>query len=269
MSGEEVNQPENSPPEQMPWGSWEGPGRSQQFGKLPNDVLVTAWFVAFIPVVAVFLIWLSLYLRSHAGNSNTGYPQGPQYGYTPYSAPYQPYTSYPSAYPETQESSQPPPSSAAADPTSQASAIEQVLQQTETDRKSAAAAVADLANCGASDGLSADVNTLQMTRTDRASLAGQLQNDLVDQLSGGAQAEQLLETALQDSATSDSDYSQAGQDFANNPSSCTASAITQDSNFVAGQNEDKTATADKTSFTTAWNPIAQQYGLQQWDQSQF
>ena len=39
--------------------------------------------------------------------------------------------------------------------------------------------------------------------------------------------------------------------------------------MVGTQNEDTTATADKTSFTAAWNPIAQQYGLQLWDQGGF
>lgn len=248
------------------WDSWREAERSDPFGRLPRDVLVTAWFVAFVPVVAVFFIWLATYARSHPGNQGQSYGSEPGPGiYNTYSAPSQGITEYPA----TSDAPQPASSSPTADPTSEASAVDSVLRQTASDRKAAAAAVTDLASCGASTGLSGDVQALQAAQSDRASLVNQLRNDPVDQLEGGSQAVQLLETALQDSATADGDYAQAGQDVSANPSSCTANEITQDTHFQAGQNQDKTATADKTSFTAVWNPIAQQYGLQPWDQSGF
>jgi hypothetical protein len=235
--------------------------QSAQFGSIPGDILATAWFVAFIPVIAVFLIWLLAFggLRSNGQPPNFDSQPGggfyPSYGTT--------YTGD-TGYPATDE-----PTSTTGDALSQAQTIEQVLQQTAADRTAAANAVSDIADCGASSGLQTDINTLDSTQSNRTSLVSQLENAPVDQLSGGAQAVQFLEAALQDSATSDNDYAQAGEDFADDPSSCTAGAMAQDSNFVAGQNEDQTATTDKTSFTDAWNPIAQQYGLATWDQSQF
>lgn len=240
--------------------------QSAQFGSLPGDILATAWFVAFIPVIAVFLIWLLAFggLRSNEPPSNFNSQPGggfyPSYGTT--------YTGD-TGYPATDEPTDTEPTSTTGDALSQAQTIEQVLQQTAADRTAAANAVSDIADCGASSGLQTDINTLDSSQSNRTSLVSQLENAPVDQLGGGAQAVQYLEIALQDSATSDNDYAQAGEDFADDPSSCTTSAMAQDSYFVAGQNEDRTATTDKTSFTDAWNPIAQQYGLAAWDQSQF
>jgi hypothetical protein len=250
----------------MNWDSRNGAEPAPTFGKLPRDVLVTAWFIAFIPVVLVFFTWLALWARSHPGNQPGAYGGGPQnLIYTPYSTPSDEITEYPA----TQESSPAPPTSPTADPTSQATAIDQVLQQTASDRKSVGAAATDLAACGASKGLSTDVKDLLAAQADRISLANSLGGFAVDQLSGGTQAVQLLQSALQDSAAADGDYAKAGQDFSADPGSCAAAQMAQDPNYVAAQNADTTATSDKTSFTAAWNPIAQQYGLQSWDQSGF
>lgn len=266
MGGEDSEESTDGSHERAAWDSWRGAECSDPFGRLPRDVLVTAWFVAFVPVVAVFFIWLALYARSNSGNQDQSYRSegGPGIAIT-YSAPFQGITEYPA----TSDAPQPASSSPTADPTSEATAVDSVLRQTASDRKAAAAAVTDLTSCGASTGLSGDVQALQAAQSDRTSLVNQLQNDPVDQLEGGSQAVQLLEAALQDSATADGDYAQAAQDFSANPNSCTADHVTQDTHFQAGQNEDTTATADKTSFTAAWNPIAQQYGLQLWDQGGF
>lgn len=235
--------------------------REAYSGNLPRHVVVGAWITAFIPVVAVFLIWLVIH--TNTGSRNSGYPES-EPGNSAGAYPFETYSPEP-AYADSPTVDVT--ATAAGDPASQASQIDQALQQTAKDRQTAVGAVQDIMNCGSANGIQNDVTTLQGTQKDRTDLAIQLQNDSFDQLTGGSQAAQLLEAALQDSATSDGDYAQAGADFTS--SNCTPDAVTKDSNFVAAQSQDKTATTDKTSFTQAWNSIAQQYALQQWDQSQF
>ncbi|HWF78960.1 MAG TPA: hypothetical protein VN695_00175, partial [Streptosporangiaceae bacterium] len=80
----------------------------------------------------------------------------------------------------------------------------------------------------------------------------------------GSTLKSELMTALQISLNIDNDYlAWAKQQQSSN---CTVG--TNSTYFQEASNEDNQATSDKETFLSTWDPIANQYGLEQFDASQ-
>lgn len=138
--------------------------------------------------------------------------------------------------------------------TAEAGAITSLLTAAQTDRTRVVQAVSDASNCG---NLSDDQENLQAAQADRSQLAGEAQNLAVGALPGAGSLPQELATALTDSAQADGYFLDWISDL---QTSCDPSSVTSDSNYTSAESQSQTATQDKVTFLSTWNPIAQQYG---------
>jgi hypothetical protein len=142
-----------------------------------------------------------------------------------------------------------------------ASNLAGLLNQSVGDRNSVNNAYNDVLQCGPD--LDQDAQVFQ----DAASSRQQLLSQLADLPSRSALSPSMLQDlsdAWQESVQVDGDYQQWAQDQASN--GC-ANGNT-DSSYVAAEGPNTQATANKTAFTSQWNPIAGQYGLTQYQQGE-
>ena len=130
-----------------------------------------------------------------------------------------------------------------------------LLSQSSSDRSAINQAYNDVSGCGSL--LGQDQQTFQQAAASRRSLIGQLAS-----LSGASTLPAALLSDLtgawQASEQVDQDYAQwAGDENANG---CTQQDYT-DPGYTAAESPNTRATADKTSFVSLWDPVAQKYGL--------
>lgn len=136
-----------------------------------------------------------------------------------------------------------------------------LLSQSVSDRSSVNDAFNDVLQCGPD--LSQDAQTFQGAAQARQQLISQLAA-LPSQSALSPSMLQDLSGAWQESQQVDSDYAQWAQDEAGN--GCTGT--TTDPSYVAAENPNRQATADKTAFAGEWNPVAAQYDLTQYQQGE-
>jgi hypothetical protein len=155
-----------------------------------------------------------------------------------------------------------PPSSAAAVTEQQAAQnLAGLLASSASDRGAINSAYNDVMACGPS--LTQDQATFQQAVSSRQQLLSQL-NSLPGRSALPASMVSSLQQGWQASISADQDFAAWAQDESSN---CTPDD-TADSNYQAANGPDQQATQFKTAFVNAWNPLATQYGLTQYQQAQ-
>jgi hypothetical protein len=155
-----------------------------------------------------------------------------------------------------------PPTTPAATEQQAATSLSGLLSQSSSDRNAIQQAYNDVDSCGPN--LSQDEQTFQGAASSRQNLLNQLHA-----LPGASSLPPALISALNGAWTAsmqvDKDYgSWAFSEYTNG-------CVPQDHNdmaYAAAEGPNTTATADKTSFVSQWNPLAQQYSLPSYDQDQ-
>ncbi len=135
-----------------------------------------------------------------------------------------------------------------------------IIGQSAQARSNVEGAVSAIGNCG---DISGAISTLQSDAALHQTDLSQLNTTVVSAIPGGQTVQMDLAQALQQSALSDQDYA----DWGNDVSGCSGTAP-QTSNWAAAQAADQQASAAKQAFTAAWNPVAQQLGLPTQDPNQ-
>lgn len=144
---------------------------------------------------------------------------------------------------------------------SEATTINTLLVNSAQSRSPLAPLVADVGNCGS---LSSDITQIGEIASERQTELNQAGNLQVGAIPNGSTLKSQLMTALQISLSIDKDYLAWAKQQQN--SGCTVG--TGSTYYQTATNEDSQATADKMTFLATWNPIASQYGLEQFDASQ-
>ena len=142
-----------------------------------------------------------------------------------------------------------------------ASNLAGLLSQSVGDRNSVDNAYNDVLQCGPD--LAQDAQVFQDAASSRQQLLSQLAG-LPSRSALSPSMLQDLSDAWQESVQVDGDYQQWAQDQASD--GC-ADGNT-DSSYVAAEDPNTQATANKTAFTSQWNSIASQYGLMQYQQGE-
>jgi len=139
---------------------------------------------------------------------------------------------------------------ATASATTEAQAVDSMVQKSQQARSGIAAALTDIANCNTS---AADTNALQTAMDARQSLIDDIASQDLTALPGGGSLADELTNLWQLSVNADSSYlSWAGSN------TCDGST---DANKAQGDAYSQQATAAKVAFLARWNPIAKQYHL--------
>jgi hypothetical protein len=141
-------------------------------------------------------------------------------------------------------------------------ALSALLARSVADRTSVIQAVTEVRSCGTS--LDQDARTFTEAAKSRQTLLSRL-GRMPGRLLLSAAMIQDLTTAWQASAQADRDLARWARDEA---SGCTPRKSASDPNLQASYVPDGEATTSKKAFTLLWNPIANRYGLTnyQWDQ---
>jgi hypothetical protein len=134
-----------------------------------------------------------------------------------------------------------------------------LLSRSVSDRSAVNAAYNDVLQCGPN--LEQDAQVFQNAASSRQQLLSQLA-DLPSRSALSPSMLQDLTGAWQVSVQVDDDYQQWAQDQAG---ACTVNSTT-DPNYVAAEDPNNEATADKKAFTSQWDPLANLYGLKQFKQ---
>lgn len=140
----------------------------------------------------------------------------------------------------------------------QASALNQLLGASGTQRSELITAVTELTSC---QDVSQATATIDSVYQGRQSLVGQLNGLDLSALPNASSLVQTLTAAWDDSATSDQAYAALGSDLEGE--TCTSAAVNSDPNLAAATAADQSSTSAKEQFVAVWNPIAAQYGLPQ------
>jgi hypothetical protein len=138
--------------------------------------------------------------------------------------------------------------------------MESLLEQSNSSRGQVASAVQGLAACTldphqASATFAAAAQARQSVLTSLAALD-------VTGLAEGPQLKGLLQQALQHSVEADQGFKAWADELASR--GCSRSGATQSSTFAAANASSDQATAAKSAFVAAWNPVATRFGLRQW-----
>ena len=225
-------------------------------------LLVLAVVVAAALVGVVAVLALSSPAKHPSAQSSTppaastsGAP-APPVGASP-SASTAPSGSATSTSPSASASANPSASSTAG--RSQAAAVDQLLAESSSSRQQVIDAVAQVSQCNDPGSVAAAQTALNQAAASRQSLVTQLDALDVSQVSGGAQAVQVLSRAWSESATADSDYAHWAGAMTGN--GCTPGNAPQNADYSNAANQSGLATTDKNTFIDLWTPIAMQYGL--------
>jgi hypothetical protein len=143
--------------------------------------------------------------------------------------------------------------SPSADGQAQATQVDGLLQASKATRTALSNAYNMVFDCSdVADGLSG----LQQVASQRNSQITQAQALQTGDLANGAELQSELVQFLQDSLTADNYFVTWAQDESSN---CTSAQ--NDNAYNSGMTESVTAVADKNSFLSLWNPIAESQGL--------
>ena len=136
----------------------------------------------------------------------------------------------------------------------QAAAMYRLVKQSKQLRTDIGDEVADLQSCSDLSGLQERISTTAAARQAQADQVSKLD---VSKISNGSALAGELNSAWSASATSDSDFAKAAGDVA---SSCSKSAVRNDSNYSAGAQASSEATSDKDQAAESWNQTMPGYG---------
>jgi len=141
---------------------------------------------------------------------------------------------------------------------SEAQAVNTLLNESSTSRQKwdFNALVTDVQDCGS---LGSDINQIGQIAAERRTELNQANGLQVGAIPNGTELKSQLMTALQVSEQIDEDY----LNWAEQQQSSGCSVGTSSSYYQDATAEDGTATNDKQAFVDTWNPIAQQYNLEQ------
>jgi len=135
----------------------------------------------------------------------------------------------------------------------QADAVYVLVKQAKTLRSDINGGVDNLLACDVTDAktkISATAQARQSSATQVAALP-------VGKINGAAALVSALQTAWQDSATSDQAYAKAASDFAGG--GCSAAAVKADSNYQAAQSESGSTASAKSAAAKLWNSVMTNY----------
>lgn len=141
----------------------------------------------------------------------------------------------------------------------EATAVDQLLEQSSSSLQQVTDAVAQVSQCQASGSVAAAQATLSQAAASRQALVTRLTALDVSQLQGGAQAVQVLARAWTESATADTDYARWAGAMAKG--GCTPDNAPQNADYADAGTQSGLATDDRNTFIDLWTPIAMQYGL--------
>lgn len=252
--------PPRVPPER-PEPAWSGqpprpprPPRDRRSGGPPTWAIITgAVLVVGICAAVVALVVLKSSPSGHANLSSNS---------SPTTASHQSPSTHQSASTQPSAASQSPATTQAPSEQVGAQNLATLLAQSANDRSAITSAVTDVNQCGSN--LSGDASAFQQAASSRQQLLGELAQ-LQDASALPAQLIADLTGAWQSSYQADKDFAAWAND--ENANGCTPND-SSDPNFQAASGPDSHATTDKQAFAGMWNPIASQYGLQnyQWNQ---
>jgi DNA-binding helix-hairpin-helix protein with protein kinase domain len=152
-----------------------------------------------------------------------------------------------------------PVTGASPDGQAEATQVDDLLQSSKATRTALSNAYNLVFDCSdVADGLS----DLQQVASQRSSQISQAQALQTAGLANGTELQSELVQFLQDSLTADNYFVTWAQDESSN---CTAAA--NDGSYNSGMSASSTAVADKSSFLSLWNPVAQNEGLETMSQS--
>jgi hypothetical protein len=135
----------------------------------------------------------------------------------------------------------------------QADAVYQLVQQAKTLRSDISGGVDKLEACDVS-GAQSEIDSTAQARASAAAAVAKLP---VGKISGAAALLTDLQTAWQDSANSDQEYSKAAADFASG--GCSKSAVKSDANFQAAQSASGSTANAKDAAASLWNQVMASY----------
>ena len=134
----------------------------------------------------------------------------------------------------------------------QADAVYALVKSATTLRQDISGAVGKLLDCDVADAQKEITSTYQA----RASAASSVATLPVGKISGASTLISDLQTAWQDSATSDQEYGKAASDVASN---CSKSAVQSDSNYQAAVNGSGDSARAKETAANEWNQVMANY----------
>ena len=232
-------------------GVWQPPPQPPQ-PKKSRGVLIGAVAATLVVAVAVVAVVYFVLLKKNPGPANPSVTITTTVPGSPSTNPTSPISNPTSQQP-------------AAGPTeqSEATSMSNLLMTSAQTRSqwNGNALVTNVGNCG---NLSEDITQLGDIANSRSSELNQAENLQVDKIPNGANLKSELMSALQVSYTIDNDYlSWAHQQ---SDSGCTTG--TNSTYYQNATAEDNTATNDKQAFLNDWDPIASQFGLEQFGAGQ-
>jgi hypothetical protein len=141
-------------------------------------------------------------------------------------------------------------------PQAAAIAVAALLKQSNSARNLVVAATSMVGDC--TEAPSQGIQELQQAITIRNSVLSGIRQVSVSDLPGGGSNSQLLQQAMEASVTADANFVGWMNDIA--ASHCPV-ATANDGPYQAAVSASQQATAAKLQFVSWWNPIASQYGL--------
>jgi len=235
-------QPYQTGPVGPPVPGW--PTQQQQPPKRSRGMLIGT--VVGVIVIIAIAVGAVLYFKNHKTTSNAG-------------------SSTPPSSSSSSSPSSSPSSSSSAAPTAQseATAVNSLLVTSANSRLqwNSNTLTNDVDACIA---INSDVTQIGDIAHQRMTELGQAQNLPTDAIPNGSALKSQLMTALQISLNIDNDYLAWARQ--QQSSGCTVG--TNSTYYQTAISEDPQATADKTTFLGTWDPIANQYGLEQFSAGQ-
>jgi hypothetical protein len=235
------------------WTPQSGPGWQQppqprkSRGALVGAVVATVAVVAAVAAAVVFFVVLP---KNNNNNGNNNNASSSSSGTTT---------------PARSNQSSTPSSNSQGAPTAQteATTINTLLVNSAQSRSqwNANVLVTNVGNCVAIGSDITQIGDIALQRQTELAQAGHLQ---VGAIPNGSTLKSQLMTALQISLSIDNDY----LTWARQQQSSGCTVGTSSTYFQDASNEDSQATADKETFLSTWDPIANAYGLEQFDASQ-
>jgi serine/threonine protein kinase len=206
-------------------------------------------------IIAVIAVILGIAVLSQGHSSANAGGATPTYTYTPPVNTTATVTTDDPTSPPTD-----PPTTATDDAAGQASALNDLLSRSETDRQNLTTVLNNIGQCQDLPNAQSAIQSVISGRTGELASAKAL---AVDALDNGHMMQVVLVSALTHSLAADKDYLNWAADVDN--SGCTHGSL-NDSHKRAGDQESRTATVLKRDFVNDWNPVAQQNNFPAQDQ---
>ncbi|MFB8025877.1 hypothetical protein ACFQ6U_11265 [Streptomyces sp. NPDC056465] len=143
----------------------------------------------------------------------------------------------------------------------QATAVDGLLERSESDRRQVVDAVNAIEACASDEAVAAAGESLDEAAVRRDELVAGLAALDVSALGSGAGATAGLRTGWQHSADAD----RAFADWADDAQGCSPGSVPRTASYRKGVRSSELATGAKEEFLSLWKPIAERYGLPERD----